>query len=298
MRAEGSGARVLVVDDESDVRQVVCLRLKQEGFRVAECDGGASALALIAEQCFDVVVLDVLMPHVNGIEVLERLAAADGVGPSVIVLSARVDLETRVTSLEVGAVDYIAKPFEASELIARIRVAIRQREALQDAISVSLEDSLTKLGNRRAFEQCIKAEMARALRHERPLSLVMIDADNLKTINDTYGHATGDKLLVAIADAIRTTLRISDHAARIGGDEFALVLPETTIEAARIVVRRLETCLQETQLVDGVFPRASMGVAAVPTDANNVDDLKRVADIALYEVKRSRPASRRPPDLS
>lgn len=296
MRREPSASSILVVDDESDVREVVCLRLRQEGYLVHEADGGATALTQLRDNQYDVVVLDVMMPHVSGIEVLERMSTVAGVTPSVIVLSARDDLDTRINSLNLGAVDYVAKPFEAAELVARIRVALRQRRAVQEAISVSLEDSLTGLGNRRAYEQVITAEVSRALRHKRPLALVMVDADDLKGVNDTHGHAAGDKIIIAIAESIRTTLRISDHAARIGGDEFALVLPETNREAAHIVVTRLVESLAAHEPIAGAVPRASMGVAAVPSDAETAEDLKRIADAALYEMKRGRPGSRRPPD--
>jgi diguanylate cyclase (GGDEF)-like protein len=283
--------RILVVDDEPDLREVVTTRLRSAGWSVDEAASGPEALAAIDGCPYDVVVLDVMMPGMTGLEVLSQIAHDEN-APSIIVLSAKSDIDTRVQSLELGAIDYLAKPFASAELVARIATALRARARLKRAISVSLEDPLTGLGNRRAFDMLLQQEVARARRYARPVSVIMADADGLKRVNDSRGHGIGDKLLCAVAEAIRRTLRISDHAARIGGDEFAMILPETNRDAAEIVVRRLEHALKHAPYHDIDLPRASMGIASFPEDANDVDALLRVADERLYAVKGTRGSQR------
>ncbi len=283
--------RILLVDDEPDLREVVSKRLRVAKHDVTEVASGAEALAKIRDERFEVVLLDVMMPEMNGLEVLARLQEMTD-KPAVIILSARDEITMRVQSLDMGANDYLIKPFEAAELVARVNVAIRQTRALRDAISVAHEDSLTGLGNRRAFDQRLEQEVARALRHSRPVSLMLLDADGLKRVNDAHGHAVGDEMLRTIAECLQQTVRISDHAARIGGDEFAVILPETSSESMAFVERRINASFGRARYHKDLVPAASMGVASLPTDAVDASNLKRIADERLYDAKIDRGSMR------
>jgi two-component system, cell cycle response regulator len=287
MRALG---RILVVDDEADIRTMVALRLRAVGYAVLEAEDGAEAIAIVERNPIDLILLDVTMPKKDGYEVLEILRRLPEM-PAVIFCSARADSDSRVRALYGGAQDFLTKPFDTEEMLARIATAIRMRRRLEEARSDALTDPLTSLGNRRDFNAALEEEIARSRRYSRPLALASLDADHLKSVNDAFGHASGDELLKAIARAIRKETRRSDRAFRVGGDEFAVLLAEANRALSEQYCARLRQALRQERFTAGsrtLIPSASMGLAVFPEDAADGSSLVDAADRALYQSKVAR----------
>lgn len=282
--------RILVVDDDPDLRKVMTTLLRGVGHDVQVAEDGATALHSITERPADVVLLDVSMPGDDGFAVMERINAMDD-PPVVIFVTARGSRDDRLQGLFSGALTYITKPFEPAELVAQIASVMKQKRRLETAQTISRRDALTGLGNRLAFDQHLAAELARSARYRHSLTLVMLDADGLKPINDTHGHAAGDEMIRAIARAITATCRATDKSCRIGGDEFAILLPETDRDAASRFVTRMEAAFRQQQFPIGSesrSPSCSIGFALYPEDAPDAGSLQRCADAALYSQKRQR----------
>ncbi len=283
------GNRVLVVDDDEDLRRILVTRLRGAGFDVVEAADGYGALQRIRAEPFDVVVLDIMMPRLDGYSVLERIREEEP-APAILFLSARGKLEDRVRGLSGGAVDYVTKPFHAAELVARVEAAARRKRELEEARIAMDTDAMTGLANRRRFERSLTAELTRASRYGRPLALVYLDVNGLKEVNDTWGHEAGDAMLHAVSHAIQDACRETDLPCRIGGDEFAIVLPETDREQTEYLRERLCESLANHSFEAGestLAATASIGVAVFPEDAADENGLRRAADAELYREKKT-----------
>ena len=280
-------SRILVVDDDAAIRDIVATRLWHSGYDVSIAANGRAALDRISSETFDVVVLDVLMPDIDGHHVLEELQDLSD-PPSVIFLTARGELEDRVRGLYKGAVDYMTKPFEPDELAARVAVAARLRKTVSQARAESFTDSLTGLANRAGFELALGNEIARSTRYSQPFALIYLDVDRLKQTNDTYGHAAGDQLLRAVGRAVHAACRRTDSGARIGGDELAIILPQTDRPRAQRFVARLQKRVAAQRVRVGKLdspPSCSIGMAIYPIDAEGGESLRQAADRDLYREK-------------
>ena len=178
--------------------------------------------------------------------------------------------------------------------MAGIAVLVSQVRAMSEKFAdMSMHDELTGLPNRRALVERFEVEISRARRYSIPLSLIYADVDFFKSVNDRYGHSTGDELLIRIAEALELTLRPTDIAARMGGDEFVIVLPETAEPGARALAKRLEEELVELEEQYGAG--LSLGIAAFPTAPDSVGAALSAADQDMYAVKRAREATRLQP---
>jgi diguanylate cyclase (GGDEF)-like protein len=300
---------LLIVDDSAGLRQEV-RRLVDRLAVFAACheaangiDGYKKVLSVLP----DLILCDLVMPSVDGFKFLTLVRTRPELRDiPVILLTGQTDVETKIRGLELGASDYVTKPFDGGELLARIKVQLKIK-ALQDALRASNEqlqelssvDPLTKLFNRRYFMQALEAEFDRTDRHGNPLSFVMMDIDHFKRLNDTYGHQAGDEVLRVLAQRIRREARTSDVPGRYGGEEFCVILPQTPLEGGAEFARRLRVVVEaEPVMVAGQELRvtASLGVAACPgPQVESADDLIRLADEALYEAKaagRNRVATR------
>ncbi|HTN51231.1 MAG TPA: diguanylate cyclase [Anaeromyxobacter sp.] len=288
----GGHPRVLVVDDEPDAREALAQVLEGD-FEVVAAEDGQAAVDLARSAHPDLVLLDVNMPRLDGFQVLERLRG-DPVTTDipVIFVSARGDDAVKVRSLDLGAVDYLQKPFSERELRARVDRTLRLVRSQTALRELAQTDALTGLANLRAFRARIEEEVKRARRYRTPLTCVMADMDHLKPVNDQLGHAAGDRAIAAVSAVLRGELRETDFGARYGGDEFVILLPHTSAEEGRVFAERACARLRETQLEIGgrhVPLGASFGVACLsgeaPEDAS--DALLRAADAALYSAKRA-----------
>jgi diguanylate cyclase (GGDEF)-like protein len=282
--------KVLVADDDAVNRQVLAELLKPE-HTVLLAKNGAQALELAGRHLPDLMLLDVVMPDMDGYEVLRRLRAdAQTAHITVIFISGLGRPEDEANGLKMGAADYISKPFNATVVMARVAMhlqMVRQRRMLEHLAHV---DGLTELANRRRFDEMYEAEWQRSRRNGRPLSLALLDIDAFKQYNDHYGHPAGDRALRATAGGLR---RPGDLAARYGGEELVLLLPDTDSAQAQQVVRTICAAIadleiaHEASLVAPVLT-VSAGGATLDNGANeSCADLFASADTLLYQAKKA-----------
>ncbi|MSQ47281.1 MAG: diguanylate cyclase [Deltaproteobacteria bacterium] len=290
---------VLVVEDDREIRDMVTLMVKSMGYTVVTAVNGKDALIQLRRQPVDIVLLDLMMPEMDGFEFCQQVRAIPTLHDlHIIITSARNALEDKVRGLELGAADYLTKPFSLAELQARIKVGeriVRYQKTLQAQRTqlehLAREDALTGLANRRRFEERAREELLREGRYQHPLSVLLADLDHFKEINDTYGHSYGDSVLKEVAHTFTRHCRSSDLCARYGGEEFAVLLPETPLPDARLVADRLCTAIRGltfAQATTTVHVTVSLGIACF--DANNPQSLEEFmeqADQALYAAKRN-----------
>ena len=278
---------VLVVEDDAGIRALYRAVLRMRGHEVVEVERGDEAL-LEARACKpDVVVLDLGLPGLDGLGVLAQLKADPQLRTvPVIVSTAWDDTETVTQALGAGAHDYVKKPFVPDELAARVDAAVRmkaERDALTQDASM---DPLTGLPNRRSLTTELEREHALARRGRPVFSVLLLDVDHFKSVNDERGHAAGDQVLQEIGRRLRARARTSDVVGRWGGEEFLVVAPDTNVCGAQILAEGLRTTIAETPIGVGSGPvrvTASVGVAA--WERETVDELLGRADQALYEAK-------------
>ncbi|PLX81840.1 MAG: diguanylate cyclase response regulator, partial [Desulfuromonas sp.] len=263
-----------------------------------EAEDGLEAFKTLLGNPVDVVLCDLEMPGMDGLKFLGmRNSRPELMHIPVILLTGSESREQKVKGLEQGASDYVVKPFDSEELIARVRVQLKLKRLQDDlkAQNLKLEklsniDPLTEIANRRALMRALESESQRSERRGHPLSLLMVDIDHFKKINDRFGHQQGDLVLKAVAGAINDGLRDYDLAARFGGEEFTLMLPETDLARAAQVAERVRAKIAGLRLggrLGSLQVTVSLGVASRPSpDIQNVDDLIRIADDALYEAKQ------------
>ena len=257
-----------------------------------KAENGEKGLALLEENAIDVVLCDLHMPGMNGFELLQKMYDNKDLRDiPVIIITGHEDQKEKIRGLDLGASDYVTKPFDPAELIARVKVQLKIK-ILQDSLKeLANTDSLTKLCNRRCMFEILTREKDRSLRTGKPLSLAMIDIDHFKKVNDTYGHSLGDKVLIEFANQLELSLRPYDQAARFGGEEFAMILPETSLEQAAQISERVRKEVSELSFADELKDMRltiSIGVAPFPSpDIDTLDDLIREADHALYRAKET-----------
>jgi two-component system cell cycle response regulator len=229
------GRTLLIVDDSVTVRAAIKSALEGTDLfdSYTEAKDGNEALRLLGELPVDVVLCDIIMPDLDGFEFLKRMKAdPDQQDIPVIMLTGQEAVEKKVAGLELGASDYVTKPFAKDELIARVRVHLKLKLVQDQLREASITDYLTRRFNRRHFMELFLVEFERAKRHRQPLSLVLVDVDHFKKINDSRGHAQGDKVLVEIAELLRANVRREDVLARYGGEEFTILLPHVDEKGA------------------------------------------------------------------
>jgi two-component system cell cycle response regulator len=307
-----AGRRILVVDDDPTNVQWVKNGLAPLGYTFGEAADGAQALSAIREHKPDLIVMDVEMPGLSGVEVCRIVKANQGdhgFGFIPVILMTARQSASKIEGLELGADDYLVKPVDMLELGARVKSMLRLK-ILQDQLieknreldrankeldRLSRTDSLTGLFNRRYFEERFAVEFARSNRYRVPLSCLMIDIDHFKRINDGHGHAFGDKVLQAVATVGQDSLRDVDMLARYGGEEFVALLPETGPTEALRVGERVRAGIEHLKLsAEGaghptrVHCSASIGVATFPVPSITTPDaLLRAADDSLYAAKEA-----------
>jgi diguanylate cyclase (GGDEF)-like protein len=293
---------ILVADDEPVNRALIQRRLEREGYHVLTARNGSEAVEMASEALPDLVLLDVMMPEMDGMDACRLLKERDATRDiPVIFLSARDETAMKVNGLSLGADDYISKPFEAEELIARVHVAIRlkrERDQLRNnaeeasmraelAQKRAMTDALTGLLNRYGLQHVLAREHAEARRYNRSLSCLVIDLDNFKTINDTYGHPIGDLTLQQIAGILREAVRASDTVFRYGGEEFLVLLPETDLDGAIALAEKIRAATASRPFGEGqcVFNLTLSAGAGRLCDNEFGNDMIARADMALYHAK-------------
>lgn len=276
---------VLVVDDDEDLRSLAQLQLG-DGFDVIQADNGASCVILATEQHPDVILLDMMMPGMNGAQVIEELSSSSKTKDiPVIFLSALSGIDERVLGLEKGAVDYISKPVETRELVARVGVAARTRARHQELEARVVSDRGTGLPHRGEFDERLAQEVSRSDRSQAALSIMLIDIDGMSEINDKLGKELADELLQKIAFIFRGVFRRADGVYRYGGDEFGAILPDTDIATSFLAAERCRQAVAKV-MCEGRPVSVSIGTAEFST-GRKPEELVAKAEIALFRAKES-----------
>src|SRR4029079_9542847 len=287
---------VMVIEDHPDQRDLLAIVLQREGYKVITAGNGIEALEKLGAEKVQIALSDIMMPKMDGVELTQSMRGNSALKSIYLILiTARIQEGDRVRGLDLGADDYITKPFSFSELLARIRVGSRVVQYQQHLEYQTQVDSLTGLFNRRAFENKMGEEFERSKRYHSPLSLLILDIDNFKLINDTYGHHGGDAALVKISETFREKTRQSDFPARYGGEEFVLVLPETDQENAVQAATKIHESIRSSGFGTTARPftlTVSVGVSS--TSARYYADWRELlddADRASYVATKSSTAT-------
>jgi diguanylate cyclase (GGDEF)-like protein len=280
---------ILIVDDSPDKLGLLEAAFSLAGYNVTTATDGDEALAAIESYQPDLVITDVMMPRMNGYELAQRIRANPLTKfiPVIMQTAASKRAEDLRRASEVGALGYITDPTDLDLMLARTRTLLEFKAYLDSCEEAAFTDHLTGLANRRRFERQLEREVGRVLRFERPFTLLMIDIDNFKNLNDSFGHDAGDEAIRRISRVLREGTRGIDLAARIGGEEFAVLLVETSQSAGMEVAERLRIAIKDLKTPSGARITASFGVAECPTDAQTASGILKAADVALYEAKRN-----------
>lgn len=294
-----SGSTVLVADDDRVTRDLLAGILRGHGYEVETVEDGQYAVDRVGKGGIDLVLLDIMMPRLSGLEACRLLKGMTNESFLPVVLcTVKTDTASRVEGLKIGADDYVCKPFDERELLARVEAMLRIKQ-LHDHVEkarakleqLSVHDDLTGLYNYRYLNSRLNEEFKRAERYHDPLACIVVDIDRLQGLNDLGGRAFGDSVIRGIADVIRRSVREVDVIARYGGEEFLLVLPSTHFAGSVTVAERIWSETSERAfVVDLAKPTkvtVSIGVALYPSrDVRTKDALLRAADAALHQAKR------------
>jgi two-component system chemotaxis response regulator CheY len=279
---------VAIVEDDVNVSKMLALHLGRAGYEVRSAGSVEEGRKMLRAGGWQMAMLDRRLPDGDG---LELACEARRTFPHnyILMLTGEDSEQAKLEGFDCGADDYVTKPFQVQELLARVRAGIRIVELQEKLLELTVTDPLTGLRNRRAFEKELAVQFERARRYERPLSLIIIDVDHFKSINDTWGHTAGDAVLSDVAHCIARQTRSSDLVARIGGEEFAVLLPETPLLEALQVAEKIRAAVASAPLRTGkaaIPVTISAGVANIPhSQVSEPTELVHAADQALYRAK-------------
>jgi two-component system chemotaxis response regulator CheY len=283
--------RILVVEDELAQSEFLRTLLTLAGHEtVLASDGVEGWQVLQRDHQLRLVVSDWMMPGMDGLELVRRVRAANWPHYTYLVLlTSKTTKRNVLTGLEAGADDYLMKPFDPEELLARVKIGERLLNLEARLQRLAAHDSLTGLLNRRALYDAASLELERAARTRSPISLILLDVDHFKNVNDQYGHLVGDEVLRLLARTLQHQKRSYDQVGRWGGEEFLVLLPQTTPADGAVVAERLRASIAAAHLTlpggQTVPIRASFGVTSTTAPVVALDVLLQQADQALYRAK-------------
>lgn len=292
---------VLLIEDEDADALLVERCLFDLDCRISRVRTGAEAFKILDMKKIDLILLDVMLPGLSGFEICRKLKENENTLPiQVVMMTPLNDMKSKIKGIELGADEYLIKPINREELLARVKSLLKKKSYLDQlqqrankALEAAITDELTGIRNYAYLKHFLDLEIKRASRHRHSLSFMMVDVDDFKRFNDTHGHPAGDLALKTVAEIIRGSIREIDIAARYGGEEFAVVLPYSGRQSAETVARRLLKNISAHQIfTDFTTPpprrlTVSMGISFYPADAKNMIDLIQAADIALYQAKQN-----------
>ncbi len=288
--------KILLVDDDPDNLKIVQRLLEKEGYLVEAATSGEKGLSLLDSYRPDLVLLDVNMPGMDGLETIELLKNKENTA-AVVFVTANTATDDVIRGLDAGALDYIAKPFSGLELMARVRAQLRVKKLQDDLRSANRKlqglveiDDLTGLYNMRSVYEKMDQEIERARRYGHGVAAIMLDMDHFKGVNDNHDHLFGSHVLAEVGKIIRANIRTHDFGARYGGDEFLICLSQTTTEGAKLFCERLRKTMEGHTFKhedDEIQLTASMGCTVIADGKSMMDgrSLVRHADHGLYESK-------------
>jgi diguanylate cyclase (GGDEF)-like protein len=284
---------ILITDDEK-LNVNILGEILSPMYNLLISRSGARAIDLAKEHRPDLILLDVIMPEMTGFDAIKILKESEITNNiPVIFITGLTDAKDEEMGLSLGAVDYIAKPFNKSIVKARVSTHLKIVEQMRTIEQLSLVDPLTRVSNRRGFENRLRAEWGSAIREQKPISILMMDIDKFKTYNDTYGHQQGDTALKSFAQASATSLsRSTDFIARWGGEEFIILLPNTNREGAAEVAERVRKNVEDTVILteNASVTKITVSIGInimLPATGDTIENFIEAADQALYKAKES-----------
>ena len=295
MISPSGNIRVLIVDDEEAVRNTMNEYIQAAGYNSQAVSCAEDALELITTGGFQVVITDIILPAMGGLELTKTIKKNKDT--DVIVMTGYSDDYSYEEAINIGASDFVIKPVRLEELLLRLKRVLKERELTKERIRMmeklqrlAVTDGLTKLYNSRSFYSQLETEVDRVNRYKHPLSLLLLDLDHFKDYNDNYGHLEGDKVLVRFSQIIKSCLRANDSAYRYGGEEFTVILPETGAAEAKTVGQRIRAALENERFSpdngEAVVITISIGVTEYHPKEELAAFIKR-ADKAMYLSKQN-----------
>jgi two-component system, cell cycle response regulator len=292
-------SKILLVEDDEKDRHIFRSFFRDLDYELEWVKTGEEGLDLLTRKSFDLILLDVLLPGLDGFEICRRLKNAQQTRDlQIILITCLPDLENKIKGIELGADDYLIKPVNRQELQARMKVLLAKKQCMdvlrrdyESALNSAVNDSLTTLYNQAYFKKFFNQELKRATRQNYSVALIILDIDNFKQMNDSSGHMAGDHILATLGAIIKKSVREIDLSARYGGDEFVLVLPYADQEETFQVINRLRQAIEVSSFTQGneTLPEhltVSMGIAFFPDQGSTPEEVIRNADLALYQAKR------------
>jgi diguanylate cyclase (GGDEF)-like protein len=284
----------MIVDDEN-INLAILSQILSPEFDLVTAMNGQDALKRAEKNQPDLILLDIVMPDMSGFDVLRKLKSSGATKDiPVIIITGRNNADDEEKAFLLGAVDYMTKPFNNTIVMARVKTRLQMVRQTRTIDRMSMEDALTGLPNRHSFDNHMEMEWKRAIREKKPLSLLIVDIDRFKAYNDAYGNIQGDELLKAVATVFpKSVRRPADLSARINGEEFAVILPDTAWESALLIAENIRKTIKATILptVDGkthTFVTVSIGlVTKTPRVNDTISDFFNLADGSMYEAKRA-----------
>jgi len=317
---------ILIVDDAKVDLCILRRTLESEGYKVLEASSGDSALSVANCVLPELIILDIMMPGIDGFETCQKLKEnASTANIPVIFVTAKTQSEDIVKGFSVGGVDYITKPFKKEEVLAHVATHLKisrltkdllennrklerrtdeltqankrlkkeiamRKEAEEKLAYAATHDALTGLPNRLLFNDRLELAIASAQRNQEKICIMLIDLDQFKEVNDTLGHSAGDQLLQEFGNRLVNLLRKSDTVARIGDDEFILLLPdikqtESVDKVAQLIIEAIRKPFVIAR--HEIYITASIGIIIYPENGEDVETLIKKADITMYRAKES-----------
>ena len=278
---------ILYVEDDRETQEHIAMLLEDEVGDLYQAYDGTEGLALYKKHPIDIVISDIHMPTMNGLDMVAQIKEYDS-EQNVILISAFDDRETLLRSIELGIDYFLPKPIDMQLLFEYLRNIVQRKREKEQLLALAHHDSLTKLLNRYSFERALESSLSRAKRHDESVALLFIDLDNFKAVNDTYSHAAGDALLQSVAQRVSKILRTEDIFARLSGDEFAILIEkvEDISRLGNIAQKILDTIVAPVAFMSHTISvGCSIGIALYPEDAKTPNELINRADHAMYSVK-------------
>jgi two-component system cell cycle response regulator len=295
MGKKNSDINVLIVDDDLSVRNTMDEYIANAGFSTLAASSAEEALELIEKNNFAVIITDIRLPGLGGLELTKVIKQKNG--SDVIVVTGYSDDYSYEEAINIGASDFVIKPVRLEELLLRLRRVLKERQLstertrmMQKLQKLATTDGLTKLYNSRSFYSQLELEVDRYNRYKHPLSLLLLDIDNFKEFNDNFGHLEGDKVLVRFSQIIKSCLRTNDSAYRYGGEEFTVILPETNGDEAKTVAQRIRSSLETEKFKPIPDKNAKITISIGVTQYFPKEELSafiRRADKAMYLSKKN-----------
>lgn len=284
--------KILVVDDNKNNVRLLKDILEDENYNVSSVDNGLDVFETVLKVKPDAILLDIMMPGMDGFGVCKILHDnSETKDIPVIMVTAKTESESLKSALESGAIDYIKKPIDEVEVIARVQSALRLKQHQDKLAEMASKDGLTGLFNHNVLIELLKKELHNQERNGSNISFVMIDIDHFKNINDNYGHTAGDMVLKELSKILLSTSRSGDIIGRYGGEEFGIVLSETSSESGFSICKRFRKNVESHEFnFEGQKIKITVSLGICNKSSQNKigsRELITKADEALYQAKRN-----------